>query len=121
MPVLCFGQATIAVYAGTGNPPINPGAIGDGGPARNAYLEGPEALAVDAAGNLYIRERARIRKVTPAGTISTVAGTGANGFSGDGGPATSAQLGLSFQNEGMATDAAGNMSAASNTAGATAK
>jgi uncharacterized protein (TIGR03437 family) len=109
MPVLCFGQATITVYAGTGNPPINPGAIGDGGPARNAYLESPEALAVDAAGNLYIRERARIRKVTPAGIISTVAGTGANGFSGDGGPATSAQLGLSFQNEGITTDAAGNL------------
>jgi uncharacterized protein (TIGR03437 family) len=109
VPFLCLGQATIAVVAGTGNPPINPGAIGDGGPAKNAFLDGPDSVTVDPAGNLYIRERARVRKVTPAGIISTVAGNGTNGFSGDGGLATSAQLGLAPQRAGLATDSAGNL------------
>ena len=109
MPLLCLGQGTIRVFAGTGNPPINPGAIGDGGPAKNAYLEGPESVTLDATGNLYIRERTRVRKVTPVGTISTVAGNGTNGYSGDLGPATSAQLGLGPQKAGLATDSAGNL------------
>lgn len=108
-PLLCWGQVTIAVFAGTGNPPITPGAIGDGGPAKNAFLDGPDSVTVDAAGNVYIREKARIRKVTPAGIISTFAGTGTNGFSGDGGPATSAKLGLGPQRAGLATDSAGNL------------
>jgi len=109
VPFLCLGQATIAVIAGTGNPPIDPGAIGDGGPARNAFLDGPDSVTLDAAGNLYIRERARVRKVTLAGIISTVAGNGTNGYSGDGGPAASAQLGLGPQEAGLATDSAGNL------------
>src|SRR5438874_1362245 len=108
-PALCCAQATITVYAGTGNPPINPGAIGDGGQARNAFLDGLQALTVDPSGNLYIREQSRIRKVTPAGIISTVVGTSVNGFSGDGGPATSAQIGLQVHNEGITTDASGNI------------
>jgi uncharacterized protein (TIGR03437 family) len=108
-PFLCHGQATIGVVAGTGNPPINPGAIGDSGPARNAFLDGPDSVTLDAAGNLYIRERARVRKVTPAGIISTVAGNGTNGDSGDGGLATSAQLGVGPQKAGLATDSAGNL------------
>ena len=78
VPSLCLGQATIAVIAGTGNPPIIPGAIGDGGPAKNAFLDGPDSLTLDPAGNLYIRGQARVRKVTPAGIISTVAGNGTN-------------------------------------------
>ena len=64
---------------------------------------------MDAAGNVYIREKARVRKVTPAGIISTFAGNGTNGFSGDGGPATSAKLGLGPQRAGLATDSAGNL------------
>ena len=57
-------------------------------------LYNPAGLAVDAAGNLYIADTGnhRILLLTPGGAISTVAGTGAAGFSGDGGPAVAAQL-----------------------------
>jgi len=81
---------------------------GDGGPAISASLNDPQGVAVDAAGNLYIADYGnnRIRKVSPSGTISTVAGNGRYGFSGDGGPATSASLGWV---EGVAVDAAGNL------------
>jgi sugar lactone lactonase YvrE len=64
--------------------------------------------AIDAAGNLYIAENGgnRIRKVTPWGVISTVAGSGIGAYSGDGGPATAAQ----FNNPtGVAVDASGNL------------
>lgn len=67
---------------------------GDGGPAVSAHLD-PQGLATDSAGNLYIadRDNHRIRKVDRRnGTISTVAGTGVSGLSGDGGPATAARL-----------------------------
>ena len=68
--------------------------LGDGGPAALAQLNQPMGLVTDAAGNLYIADTAnsRIRKVSPNGIITTVAGTGTAGFSGDGGPATSARL-----------------------------
>jgi uncharacterized protein (TIGR03437 family) len=71
-----------------------PGDAGDGGPARLAQLNQPSGCTVDFTGNLYIADTAsnRIRKVTPAGVISTVAGTGASGFSGDEGPATAARI-----------------------------
>jgi uncharacterized protein (TIGR03437 family) len=84
------------------------GVLGDGGPAINAMLDDPFGVAVDAAGNLYIADTGnnRIRKVTPAGAISTIAGTGSQGFSGDGGPAASAALSLP---DGVAVDAAGNL------------
>jgi predicted extracellular nuclease/sugar lactone lactonase YvrE len=72
---------------------------GDGGPATSAYLNSPHGLTFDASGNLYIADRNnhRIRKVTPAGIITTVAGSGSGvaglgGYDGDGGPATSALL-----------------------------
>ena len=68
---------------------------GDGGPAREASLNMPHELRFDAQGNLYFAERDNhvIRKVDmKTGVISTVAGTGVAGFSGDGGPATKAQL-----------------------------
>lgn len=83
-------------------------ALGDGGPAAEAKLDLPQGLAVDAAGNLYIAdtEQNRIRKVRPDGVISTVAGTGTSGFSGDGGPATSARL---QRPAGVAVDAAGRI------------
>ncbi|MBI4661984.1 MAG: hypothetical protein HY735_24445, partial [Verrucomicrobia bacterium] len=81
---------------------------GDGGPATSARLNSPTCVAVDAAGNLLIADTQnhRIRKVTPVGLISTLAGTGSAAFNGDGGPGTSA----SFQSpQGLALDAAGNL------------
>jgi sugar lactone lactonase YvrE len=71
-------------------------------------LSGPCGVAVDASGNLYIADtdNNRIRKVTPSGTISTVAGNGTEGYGGDGGPATSAQLASLY---GVTVDAGGNL------------
>ncbi|HEY7392663.1 MAG TPA: hypothetical protein VH640_29345 [Bryobacteraceae bacterium] len=70
------------------------GYAGDGGPARLAQLNAPTACALDSAGDLFITDTSNqaIRKVTPDGNISTVAGNGAAGFSGDGGPAATAAL-----------------------------
>ncbi len=70
------------------------GFSGDGGAATAAHLADPFGLFVDGAGNLYIADRSnyRIRKVDPSGTISTVAGEGSGGYSGDGGVATQARL-----------------------------
>jgi uncharacterized protein (TIGR03437 family) len=84
------------------------GFSGDGGPATNAQLSNPNNVALDALGNLYIADffNSRIRKVSSAGVITTVAGTGTNGYSGDGGPATSAQL---TYPSGLAIDASGNL------------
>ncbi|CAB4598472.1 unannotated protein [freshwater metagenome] len=95
---------TISTFAGNGTA----GFAGDGGPATNANLNGPNGVAVDAAGNLYIADSGnhRIRKVTPAGTISTFAGNGTAGFAGDGGPATDARLNSA---NAVATDSAGNL------------
>ncbi len=95
---------TISTVAGNGSP----GSAGDGGPATTAQLSFPGGLAVDAAGNLYIADsdNNRIRQVTPGGTISTVAGTGTSGFSGDGGPATAAALSYP---DGVAVDVSGNV------------
>jgi sugar lactone lactonase YvrE len=84
------------------------GYSGDGGPAASARLNGPSGVAVDAAGNVYIADayNHRVRMVSPAGIITTVAGNGSAGYSGDGGPATAAQLGVP---EGVAVDASGNL------------
>ncbi|HTR54449.1 MAG TPA: DUF4215 domain-containing protein [Kofleriaceae bacterium] len=80
----------ISTIAGTGSP----GSTGDNGPATSAELDGPQAVATDAAGNVYIADTGnnRVRRIDPGGTITTIAGTGAVGFAGDGGPATSAVL-----------------------------
>lgn len=82
--------------------------LGDGGPATSAQLNNPTSVAVDAAGNLFIADfrNNRIRKVTPVEIITTVAGNGTSGFSGDNGPATSAQLNAPFS---VAVDGAGNL------------
>jgi sugar lactone lactonase YvrE len=84
------------------------GDSGDDGKAVSAQLDSPDGFAIDTAGNLFIADtnNDRIRKVTPAGVITTVAGNGAKGFSGDGGPAISAQL---HDPKGVAVDAAGNL------------
>ena len=94
----------ITTIAGTGTY----GFSGDGGVATSAQLYEPSGVATDAAGNLYIADfgNNRIRKVSDNGIITTIAGTGTSGFSGDGGVATSAELNFPI---GVATDAAGNL------------
>ncbi|MCA1684124.1 MAG: DUF11 domain-containing protein, partial [Actinobacteria bacterium] len=84
------------------------GYSGDGGPATAAQLGQPQSVHIDAAGNLYIADWANnaIRMVTPDGIITTVAGTGETGYSGDGGPATEARLN---HPPDMVTDAYGNL------------
>ena len=84
------------------------GFSGDGGPAAAAELYIPRGLALDAAGNLYIADyfNHRIRRVDTRGIITTVAGNGAFGYDGDGGPATSARL---YTPEDVAVDADGNL------------
>lgn len=83
-------NGTISTVAGTGTAGFN----GDGGAATSATLSAPAAVVVDAAGNLFISDNGnhRIRKVTPVGTIATVAGNGSPSFGGDGGLATLASL-----------------------------
>ena len=72
---------------------------GDGGAATNASLSWPEGVAVDASGNLFIADcgNSGIRKVDTNGIITTIAGGGTMGYSGDGGPATNAEFELSFR------------------------
>lgn len=84
------------------------GYSGDGGPAMLAQMRSPLGIATDPAGNVYVGDfyNFRIRKIATDGTISTYAGNGTNGYSGDGGPAVNAQLSYVF---GLATDAAGNL------------
>ena len=81
---------------------------GDGGPAIEASLQEPTAIAFDGAGNLYIADRDNhaIRRVDPSGTITTVAGSGERGFAGDDGPAIEAEL---SRPHGVAVDGVGNI------------
>jgi sugar lactone lactonase YvrE len=95
-------SGNLTVVAGGGNG-------GDGGPATSAQLSSPEDVAVDSAGNLYIADSGHntVRKVTAGtGIISTVAGSGTSGYSGDGGAATSAEL---YSPAGVALDSAGDL------------
>ena len=93
---------TIATVAGNGSP----GWAGDNGRAAVAQLNAPAAIAFDPRGNLFIADTFNhlVRKVSATGIITTVAGTGTAGFTGDGGPATSATLNFPA---GVAVDAAG--------------
>ena len=81
---------------------------GDGGPARYAPVYDVMGVAADAAGNVYFTERDgnRVRKVSPAGVVSTIAGTGTGGCNGDDGPAIGAQLFLPY---GIAADVSGGL------------
>jgi len=94
------------------------GFAGDGSVATSAELSSPSAVAVDAAGNLYINDGVagnnyfpdsgnhRVRRVDVSGIITTIAGSGSAGFSGDGGAATNAQLNYP---SGLAVDGGGNL------------
>ena len=105
-PPTVLGQGQIiTTFAGNGGPGYN----GDGIAAVSAEIDGPAGVAVDSNNNVYILdvENFRVRKVDgSSGLISTIAGTGIQGFSGDGGPAVSAQIGYSF---GLCLDAAGDL------------
>jgi sugar lactone lactonase YvrE len=95
----------IDTVAGSGDE----GFSGDGGPAKSAALQQPHGAVLDRAGNIYIADTLnhRIRKVTAStGVITTVAGTGVEGFSGDGGAATAARI---AQPDSVMVDSAGNL------------
>ncbi len=94
----------ISTVAGNGTPAFS----GDGGPGTNASLNDPLAVAVDPAGNLIIADsgNGRVRRLTPGGIITTIAGTNQSGYAGDGGPATGAVFSTIF---GLGCDATGNI------------
>ena len=100
---------TISTVAGNGaGTPASGAFSGDGGPATAASLNNPTAIAVDGNGVIYIADQfnQRIRKVTTDGLITTIAGNGNAGYSGDGGPALAASLNYPG---GIAVDAGGNI------------
>ena len=94
----------IETLAGNGEP----GFSGDGGPATAAQMDAPQGVETDAFGNVYVADTGnhRIRRIDPTGRIETLAGNGEPGFSGDGGPATAAQMDAP---QGVETDAFGNV------------
>ncbi|MGN6135476.1 MAG: hypothetical protein ACTHOU_13400 [Aureliella sp.] len=103
--VACAARAQgVQTTAGTGVK----GFSGDGGPAANAQLNNPYAVARGPDGYLYICDvdNQRIRRISPQGIISTFAGSGKKGYAGDGGPATAAELNEPYE---MAWDAEGNL------------
>ena len=103
--LVAAGTGVITTFAGTGVADFG----GDGGPATSARLNYPQGLAVDQSGNVLIADyyNHRIRRVAVgSGVITTVVGNGVGGFSGDGGPATSASL---YQPAGVAVDGSGNV------------
>ena len=97
-------SGVISTYAGNGTP----GASGDGGPATSAELHDPQAVAVDALGDVFIADSSnnKIRMVSPSGIITTVAGNGGFGYTGDGGPATDAELSVPSS---VCVDASGDL------------
>jgi uncharacterized protein (TIGR03437 family) len=109
-PVGCQGVAAGDIITFAGNFATGANYTGDLGPPSKALLSNPVAVLLDPAGNLYISDSGNsvIRKVTPGpnGIITTVAGNGNFGYSGDGGAATSAEL---SDPKGLALDSAGNL------------
>ncbi len=103
------GAQTITTYAGTGTA----GYTADGIPATSSAINSSWGIAIDTAGNLYIGDspNQRVRKITPAGIITTIAGDGTWGFSGDGGAATAARVN---NPSGIAADRLGNIYIADN-------
>ena len=99
------GSGIISTIAGT---PGVTGYSGDGGPATAAKFDWVMNVKLDAAGNIFVSDWLNhvIRKINASGTISTFAGTGTSGYTGDGGPATAAEISLAY---GLAFDAAGNL------------
>lgn len=102
-------KGIVTIVAGKGGSGLG-SFSGDGGPATSAGLNGPNGLALDSAGNLYISEAGneRVRKVDTSGKITTIAGIGfvTGSDSGDGGPATKAELSGTSD---IAVDGAGNV------------
>src|SRR5579864_824193 len=107
IPVQCAwsasapGSYTIQTVAGSSE-------VGDGGPALQAAISDAEGVAVDVAGNIFLADANdhRVRKITPDGLITTIAGDGWPGFRGDGGPASASRLNTPY---GIAVDAGGNL------------
>ena len=99
-----ISNGTISTYAGNGTV----GYSGDGAAATAATLNSPVGLAVDKSGNLYIADQGNnvVRKVSAGGTITTLAGNGTQGYSGDGGPAIAALLNGP---QGVTVDSSGNV------------
>jgi sugar lactone lactonase YvrE len=127
---IVFDHAGNLIFADTGNPHrirridaatgiittiaggATAGFSGDGGPAAQALLRDPTELAIDRAGRLYILDfgNARIRRIDTNGVITTIAGNGTQGFSGDGGPAPEASFNVGvYDNGGLAMDSRGNL------------
>jgi Secretion system C-terminal sorting domain/NHL repeat len=106
--VLCFSFGTnaqiINTIAGTGSAAYS----GDGTPAVSAEINTPFGVAVDVSGNVFIADYGnnRIRKIDNLGIITTIAGTGIGGFSGEGGPGTAAKI---YGPRGITVDASGNV------------
>ena len=97
-------MGVIRTVAGTGEP----GYGGDGGPASEAFLDTPYGLAIDADGIVYVADlqNHRVRRIDATGTITTIAGTGLSGYSGDEGPGEMARLSYPV---GVGADSAGNL------------
>lgn len=100
---LNHSTAHISTIAGNGSSTTS----GDGGPATGAGISSPNGICIDNAGNIYFGDGYRVRKIAAStGYISTIAGTGTNGFSGDGSSATSANLNTVT---GVVCDESGNI------------
>ncbi len=97
-------SGTITTIAGTGTA----GYTGDNGAATSATLDKLAAVVVDSTGSLYIAETGNdvVRMIATSGTISTIAGNGSAGYSGDGGPATSARFNSPY---GLNLDSSGDV------------